>query len=135
VKDSERSDDRLKASLALWAKRTDFSYFLGWAARSAEALLNGGDGIIPSTGNFEAALYRELYEAAVNGDEAKARALQEVSDKLGNLYQQGRLLGESLWALKVIMKQQGLCDTYMMPPLTQLSAEDETTLITAYKNI
>jgi dihydrodipicolinate synthase/N-acetylneuraminate lyase len=128
VKDSERSDERLKASLELWAKRSDFSYFLGWAARSAEALLNGGDGIIPSTGNFEPKLYADLYQKP-------DQQLQQRSDVLGNVYQQGKLLGESLWALKVIMKQKGLCDTFMMPPLQQLSAEEEQKIIKAYKEV
>jgi dihydrodipicolinate synthase/N-acetylneuraminate lyase len=133
VKDSERSDERLKASLDLWAKRTDFSYFLGWAARSAEALLNGGDGIIPSTGNFAPKLYADLFQAAVKGDKTTALKLQEESDSMGNIYQQGRLLGESLWALKVIMKQQGLCDPYMMPPLHELGFEEEQKVLNRIK--
>lgn len=128
VKDSERSDERLKASLELWSQRSDFSYFLGWAARSAEALLNGGDGIIPSTGNFEPKLYADLYSQP-------SEELQKRSDQLGAVYQQGRLLGESLWALKVIMKQKGLCDTHMMPPLLPLGEEEEQKIIKAYNEI
>jgi hypothetical protein len=32
-------------------------------------------------------------------------------------------LGESLAGLKVIMKMCGLCEEYMLPPLTELSPE------------
>lgn len=117
TKDSERSEERLKASLHLWAQRDDFSYFLGWAAKSAEALLNGGDGLVPSTGNFNPGIYREMYAAVQNGQKERALELQELSDQLGNSYQSGRSLGESLAALKLIMQKQGFCQPYMMPPL------------------
>ncbi|OQP59809.1 dihydrodipicolinate synthase family protein [Niastella populi] len=129
LKDSERNEERLQTALKLWANRSDFSYFAGWAAQSAQTLLKGGDGIIPSTGNFAPGLYNELYNAAVQGDAEKAYALQKQSDVLGNVYQGGKTLGESLWALKVLMKKEGLCDTYMMPPLHQLPAEEEQKVI------
>ncbi|WP_205510076.1 dihydrodipicolinate synthase family protein [Longitalea arenae] len=125
LKDSERNEERLLAALQLCAQRNDFSYFAGWAAQSAQTLLKGGDGIIPSTGNFAPGVYEELYKAAVNGNAEIANALQKQSDVLGNVYQGGKTLGESLWALKVLMKKEGLCDTYMMPPLHQLPVEEE----------
>jgi 4-hydroxy-tetrahydrodipicolinate synthase len=117
TKDSERNEERLKASLDLWAQREDFSHFLGWAARSAEALLNGSDGLVPSTGNINPGLYQEMYKAVQKGQKEKAMELQELSDQLGNTYQTGRSLGESLAALKLIMQKQGLCQPYMMSPL------------------
>jgi 4-hydroxy-tetrahydrodipicolinate synthase len=129
LKDSERNEERLQTALQLWGQRADFSYFAGWAAQSAQTLLNGGDGIIPSTGNFAPGLYAALYNAALQGDSEKAYEMQKQSDVLGNIYQSGKTLGESLWALKVLMKKEGLCDTYMMPPLHQLSKEEEQKLI------
>jgi 4-hydroxy-tetrahydrodipicolinate synthase len=135
LKDSERNEERLKAALQLWSSRADFSYFAGWAAKSAETLLQGGDGIIPSTGNFIPALYDELYKAAQEGNHEKVAALQKQSDVLGNLYQGGRLLGESLWALKVLMNKAGLCDTHMMPPLQQLSKEEEQKILKGLDDI
>lgn len=125
LKDSERNEERLLAALQLCANRADFSYFAGWAAQSAQTLLKGGDGIIPSTGNFAPGVYDELYNAAVAGDADVANTLQKQSDVLGNVYQGGKTLGESLWALKVLMKKEGLCDTHMMPPLHRLSNEEE----------
>lgn len=128
TKDSERSDDRLKESLHLWATRPDFSYFLGWAARSAIALLNGGDGVVPSTGNVLPGIYTDMYNAANNGDVEQVHALQRQSDVFGALYQKGRSLGESLWALKVLMNEKGLCDTHIMPPLQPQTIQDEELL-------
>ena len=135
LKDSERNEERLKTALELWSGRSDFSYFAGWAAQSANTLLNGGDGIIPSTGNFIPGLYDQLYIAAQQNNRDKAFELQRQSDMLGNLYQANRLLGESLWALKVLMKNVGLCNTYMMPPLQMLSEEEEQKIIKSCKKL
>lgn len=129
LKDSERNEERLQAALTLRGQREDFCYFAGWAAQSAQTLLKGGDGIIPSTGNFAPGLYNELYNAAIQGNAEKAYELQKMSDAFGNVYQGGKTLGESLWALKVLMKKEGLCDTFMMPPLHQLSNEEEQKIL------
>jgi 4-hydroxy-tetrahydrodipicolinate synthase len=135
VKDSERNEERLKQSIEMWKDRKDFSHLLGWAAKSADALLMGSDGLVPSTGNFEAKLYTDLYKAARENNSNKAHELQKLSDALGNLYQQGRTLGESLWALKVLMKEIGLCEPNVMPPLYPQSKEEETKLINGLKQI
>jgi 4-hydroxy-tetrahydrodipicolinate synthase len=117
TKDSERNEDRLEKSLRLWSGRPDFSHFLGWAARSAYALLNGGDELVPSTANFRPDIYRDMMQAASEGDVEKLTELQEQSDRMGNCYQSGGTLGESLAALKSIMTKLGICQSYMMPPL------------------
>ena len=135
VKDSERNEDRLNDSIELWRGREDFSYFLGWAAKSAHAILAGGDGLVPSTGNFHPSLYAELYKVAKEGDKGKALNMQELSDTLGNLYQQGRTLGESLWALKVVMKEMGLCEANVMPPLYAQSEDEKLKLLHNFKMI
>lgn len=129
AKDSERSDERLQQSIALWKNRTDFSHFVGWAARSAKALIEGSDGIIPSTGNLFPKVYDDLLIAVKENDFDKALALQNVSDVLGSFYQANRTLGESLWALKVLMQQVNLCKPVVMPPLQPQSKEEEIKLI------
>jgi dihydrodipicolinate synthase/N-acetylneuraminate lyase len=135
TKDSERSEARLDRSLELWSKREDFSHFLGWAGKSAYALFNGGDGLIPSTGNLSPEIYCEMTKAVVAGDTEKAYHYQHLSDTLGNLYQSGRTLGESLRALKVLMQDNGLCEAHMMPPLNPLHQHDEVSLINAYHEL
>jgi dihydrodipicolinate synthase/N-acetylneuraminate lyase len=54
--------------------------------------------------------------------------LQKKSDMFGALYQKGRSLGESLWALKVLMNEKGLCEPHVMPPLQPLTMQDEELL-------
>jgi len=135
IKDSERNEERLIQSIRLWKDRKDFSHFLGWAAKSAEALLLGSDGLVPSTGNFEPKIYVDLYTAAKESDRDKAYFLQRHSDALGDLYQKGRTLGDSLWALKVIMKEVGLCEPNVMPPIYPQSHEEEIQLVLGLKEI
>jgi len=135
TKDSERSDERLEKSIALWKDRKDFSHFVGWAARSAKALLSGSDGIIPSTGNIVASIYKTLVDAVVNADEAKAYQMQQLSDAIGAVYQANKTLGESLWALKVLMQSKGLCEPFVMPPLQSLDAAEKNSLLKKFNAI
>lgn len=135
TKDSERSEERLQQSLALWKDRKDFSHFLGWAARSVPALFSGSHGLVPSTGNLVPSIYQEMLKAVAQGDRKKANDMQELSDSYGNLYQSGRTLGESLWALKVLMQEEGLCGEYVMPPLYPQSAEQAEKLRNSLKII
>jgi dihydrodipicolinate synthase/N-acetylneuraminate lyase len=135
TKDSERSDERLKQSLALWKHRDDFGHFLGWAAKSADALTGGSSGLIPSTGNLFPEVYSIMFDAVNEGNIDKAYEMQTLSDLYGNLYQQGRTLGESLWALKVLMKEMQLCNSFVMPPLQPQSKEEELKLVELLKSI
>lgn len=117
TKDSERNEDRLRASLRLWSGREDFSHFLGWAAKSGEALLNGCDGLVPSNANLDVSVYVDMEKAAARGDKSEVRRLQSISDQLGSSYQAGRSIGDSLAVLKSLMHQRGFCEPWMMPPL------------------
>ena len=126
LKDSERDEERLNKALDLWRNREDFVHLIGWAAMSAYALKNGSDGIVPSTGNFVPELYAALYSEALKGSWTEVERLQEQTNRLSALYQKGRTLGESLAALKVVMKQRGLCDTQVMPPIYRMDEVQET---------
>jgi len=117
IKDSERGEERMLQSLQLWRDRKDFHYILGWAAKSADALLNGADGLVPSTGNLYPEIYADMIKFFENGDKDKMYEMQKLSDDYGALYQANRTLGESLHALKLLMKEKGLCEEYVMPPL------------------
>jgi len=120
LKDSERDLERMAACIDIARDREDFSYFCGWAAQSAHSLELGADGIVPSTGNFVPKHFRALYDAAVEGDMEEAQRLQEVTDDMAKVYQQGRPLGQQLPALKGSMEQCELCGREMLPPLTML---------------
>lgn len=135
IKDSERSEERLQQSLALWKDRQDFGHFLGWAARSVPALFSGSAGLIPSTGNLVPEIYAAMWRAVMEGNRQKANDMQELSDAYGNLYQAGKTLGESLWALKYLMQEENLCNDYVMPPLHELGEQETGALKRGLKEL
>jgi len=115
LKDSERDLERMQQCIAISRDREDFAYFCGWAAQSAYSLSIGGDGIVP-------------YRAASDGDMTTANRLQDETNEIAKIYQAGRTLGQSLTALKVMMQTKGLCEPWMLMPLTRLSAEEEQSI-------
>ena len=125
LKDSERDLERMAQCIEIAQGRDDFAYFCGWAAQSAHSLELGGNGIVPSTGNYVPEMFRQLYDAAVTGDMATANRLQDQTNEIAKIYQKDRTLGQSLTALKVMMQTKGLCEPWMLMPLTRLSAEEE----------
>jgi 4-hydroxy-tetrahydrodipicolinate synthase len=125
LKDSERDEHRMEECIAMFREREDFSYFLGYAALSSAALLQGADGIVPSTGNVVPAMFRQLYDAAISGDEAEARRLQNATNDIAKIYQANRTLGQSLAALKAMLSVLQLCEPNVLPPLDNLTAEEQ----------
>jgi 4-hydroxy-tetrahydrodipicolinate synthase len=95
----------------------------------------GGDGIVPSTGNFVPRLFRQLYDAAIAGDNSTAQRLQDETDAIARIYQKDRTLGQSLAALKVMMQTKGLCQPYMLMPLTRLSADEESIVMSKCRDV
>ncbi len=128
LKDSERDLERMKQCIAISRDREDFAYFCGWAAQSAYSLSIGGDGIVPSTGNYIPGAFQRLYEAAVAGDMTVAERIQAETNETAKIYQAGRTLGESLCALKVMMQTIGLCEPWMLMPLTRLPEDEELSI-------
>ena len=128
LKDSERDMERMEKCIAIAKNRDDFAYFCGWAAQSAKSLELGGNGIVPSTGNFVPGMFRKLYDAAVAGDMETAYRLQAETNEIAKSYQAGRTLGQSLTALKVMMETRGVCSPDMLMPLTRLTEEEESEL-------
>ncbi len=135
LKDSERDEEKMKASIELFRDREDFSFFCGWGAQGANSLKLGADGIVPSTGNIVPEVYCQLYEAIQQGDFEKADKCQALTDQVGAVYQKGRTLGQSLAALKVLMKNANLCGTGMIPPLSKLTKEEEATIVSQFRTI
>lgn len=133
LKDSERDLERMAQCIEVTKTHPDFAYFCGWAAQSAHSLELGGNGIVPSTGNYVPEMFQQLYEAAVNGDMATANRLQDETNEIAKIYQKDRTLGQSLTALKVMMQTKGLCEPWMLMPLTRLSAEEEQAIANRLK--
>ncbi len=123
LKDSENNIERMEKALELFSSREDFAYFCGCAANSAKAMSLGADGIVPSVANYYPKLFCDIYEAGLKGDVALANSLQEKAALIGKINTEGLTLGQSLAGLKVIMRMMGLCQEYMLPPLSELSPD------------
>jgi 4-hydroxy-tetrahydrodipicolinate synthase len=117
LKDSERDEQRILDGIQMFKHNPDFSYFVGYAALSTKALIEGADGIVPSTGNLVPSMFSSLYDHALQGNHEDAWLLQKQTDEIARIYQNGRSLGDSLQALKVMMSEMGLCKPYAIPPL------------------
>jgi 4-hydroxy-tetrahydrodipicolinate synthase len=74
-------------------------------------------------------MFQQLFDAAVAGDMVTANRLQDETNEIAKIYQKDRTLGQSLTALKVMMSTKGLCEPWMLMPLTRLSADEEQTII------
>ncbi len=124
VKDSERGEQRLADGLTLWRDREDFTHHLGWAAKSAFGLLNGLDGIVPSSANLVPNLYRGIYDAAKRGDDAEANRLQIATDEISEYYQEGYPLSRSIPIFKAMLSAFDLCRPYAASPMLTLDGDD-----------
>lgn len=120
LKDSERDLERLDRSIEMFRDRKDFSHLIGWAAKSFYGLSKGSDGLVPSTGNITPGMFKKMYDAVLEGNLEIGERLQYETDQLAAVYQSNKTLGESLAAAKILMKEFGLCEEFVLPPLSQL---------------
>jgi len=125
LKDSERDIIRLNESVRLWGERNDFDFLIGWAAMSVYGLIEGANGIVPSTGNFSPDLYAQIIDLIKNGNHIQALEIQEKSDQISALYQQGLTLSQSIAALKVMLQLKSVCSGEVLPPLQRMTVEAE----------
>ncbi|NOX65408.1 MAG: dihydrodipicolinate synthase family protein [Chlorobi bacterium] len=135
LKDSEHNQERLDKSIELWKDREDFSHLIGWGTKCFEGLAKGSDGIVPSTGNFSAKIYSDLYQNVLNDNLDEAAVIQKQTEEISAIYQKDRLLSEALAALKVMMKSVELCDVHVLPPLTNTSKKEAREIIMQTKEI
>jgi len=134
-KDSERNEQRMGKCIKMFSEREDFSYFVGCAIFSAISLRKGADGIVPSGANFTPKMFRQLYDFSLAGKWDEAERIQNETNEIAKIYQDGRTLGQSLPALKTMMSVLGLCSAYTILPLTTPSVDEQNAIITATKEI
>ena len=124
IKDSDRDVDRMIQLLSLLhVSHPTFQFFCGCTANSSIALEHHADGIVPSIANYLPQVFQKLYLSAISGHTEESRRWQQLAIQAAQITTKGYTLGESLAGLKVIMKQCGLCEEFMLPPLTELSDE------------
>jgi len=135
IKDSERNEQRILNGIRMFRDNKNFSYFVGYTALSTKSLIEGADGIVPSTGNLVPFMFSALYDQVLAGNHEEAWQLQKQIDEIALIYQDGRSLAESLQALKVMMSELGLCEPYVIPPLQTLDTQSQETIRIATRQI
>lgn len=133
IKDSEPDIERLEHSLRLWADRKDFFHIVGVNALMQKGIELGSRGMVPSTANFVPALYIKLYNHCREGEMEAAAVIYRQTSTWSELYQDGRTLGESIAALKVIMSGMDLCAPYVMLPIIELDENEKERLLKIVK--
>ena len=124
-KESERGEERMAKAIGLWKDREDFSYLLGWAAKSYEGIVLGADGLVPSTGNLTPQLYSTIYESVLAGDNQSAQKAQEKSDAISKVYQENQILCNAIPILKFLLAKYNLCSKAVLLPMIALNDADE----------
>jgi 4-hydroxy-tetrahydrodipicolinate synthase len=132
VKDSELNEHRLEQSLEWWGKRTDFFHLVGVNKLMIKGLQLGAKGIIPSSANVQPKLYTLLYETCICGQTRSADEVFLQTEKLSKIYQKDKMLGESIASLKCILNVEGLCQPFVLKPLTKLSDAECTKIKIKY---
>ncbi|WP_427005005.1 dihydrodipicolinate synthase family protein [Pseudarthrobacter sp. H2] len=133
VKDSSGDDVAFRQLLLAARDIPDFDIFTGHEVVVDGALLGGAQGVVPGLGNVDPRGYRNIVDAAVAGDWAKAAAEQ---DRLADLFEivytpNGRVSGGAagLGAFKTALQVMGIIESNTMStPMLSLN-EDETTAI------
>ena len=133
IKDSEHDLKRLEYSASLWNNRNDFFHIIGVNSNMLKGLILGSKGIVPSTANIVPHLYTDLFRFCQEGKIKEAGEIHKKTIKWSNLYQDGKTLGESLAALKLVMYEMDLCQSHMMPPLTSINGEEGAKLVKAVR--
>jgi 4-hydroxy-tetrahydrodipicolinate synthase len=81
------------------------------------------DGVVPSSGNLDPRSWRAMCDAAHRGDREEVERLQAYLNRLAQVFQRDRTLGQSLAVLKAAISVFGLCGTSMLPPFRAVSPE------------
>jgi 4-hydroxy-tetrahydrodipicolinate synthase len=97
----------------------DFAIYSGDDATACELMLLGGDGVISVTANLAPRQMSRLCEAALAGDDVRARAINATLDPLHHdLFVQSNPI-----PVKWAAAELGLCESGIRLPLTWLTAE------------
>jgi len=115
----EATGDIERARLLIKECPPDFAVYSGDDLTAIELMLSGGKGNISVTANVVPAAMHQLCVAAVSGNEAEARAIQ---DRLLPLHR-ALFLESNPIPVKWAAAEMGLCQHGIRLPLTELSVE------------
>jgi 4-hydroxy-tetrahydrodipicolinate synthase len=116
VKDSSGNVDYFTHLTELRRLRPDWSIMMGPEALLAQAIRLGATGGVNGGANVFPRLFTECYEAAVSGDDDRARALTDRIEAFGAIYAIGKYASRHIKATKCALSLLGVCSDFMAEP-------------------
>ncbi len=131
VKDSSANIVYFNKLRHMLRDRPDFSVLIGPEEALGEVVLMGAHGGVCGGANLFPQLFVDVYDAAVAGDAAQVRRLQErVMSVSEALYGVGRHMSSLIKGVKCSLALMGICSDFMAEPFNHFF-EDERAVIRA----
>jgi len=121
VKDSSGDFLHFQDLLSRVAPYDTCRVFQGHEGLACASLAMGADGLVPACGNIAPKLYVSLFEAVRRKRMAEAISIQQLVTQLIGIYAYGSVYG----AIKVALRDLGLCRDELTRPLAHPSLEEE----------
>jgi 2-dehydro-3-deoxy-D-pentonate aldolase len=123
VKDSSGDLAFYEKLCALKSERPDWSFFMGPEEKMIESISLGGSGGVNGGANVHPRLFVDAYEAAVSGDQARCKELQQQIEAFGEIYNLSKNGSRFITATKCAASILGLCDDFMAEPFIRFDLE------------
>jgi dihydrodipicolinate synthase/N-acetylneuraminate lyase len=136
IKDSSGQMAYFNQLRQLAVNRPDWTLLIGPEELLAQAVLLGGHGGVSGGANLFPKLYVALYEAARDGDLARARDLQDrVAEVAARLYRVGRHPSAIIKGIKCAASCLGLCDDFMAEPFHRFREAERAQIQRAVRDL
>jgi 4-hydroxy-tetrahydrodipicolinate synthase len=124
MKDSSGSMGYLHQVLRLRGERSDWPVFVGDEETLLYAVEAGAQGGVNGGANVFPKLYAAYHRAAAAGDLEKARVLQRLVVRMGDLYKTARHGSSTIRGIKCGLSLLGICGDLAAEPFQTLTAEE-----------
>ena len=127
LKDSSANIVYFNTIRHLLRERENFSILMGPEEALGEVVLMGGHGGVCGGANLFPQLFVDTYDAAVAGDVARVRELQDrIMRVSGALYGVGRHVSSFLKGVKCSLNLMGICSDFMAEPFSRFREEERS---------
>ncbi|MDX1365603.1 dihydrodipicolinate synthase family protein [Arenibacter latericius] len=138
IKDSSGDLSFLYMLIEEFKKDPSFSIMTGTELFLPETIMNGGHGTVAGGANFFPRLFVELYEATLENDCERVKALrQEVIKVQNTIYEVGKYSSRHIKGIKTALSAMNICQDYVAEPLQRFNEEQQHQIkeyVLAFKN-
>ena len=136
LKDSSANMVYFQSLIHLLKNDPNFSLLVGPEELTAESVMMGADGGVNGGANMFPKLYVDLYNAALDLDYERVRALQEqVMEISTTIYKIGKYGSSYLKGVKCVLSLLGICNDFMAEPFRKFRAEERSKVREVLENM